>query len=279
MPSPTAPAARLLAARELPQAVFLVGGLGAGKTELALNLARVQAEAFGPGKVHLLDVDIVNPYFRVRKVRDQLERAGVTVVMPGARVAESDIPALAVGIFGALERPELRVVVDVGGDVVGLRPLARLRELAAARAAAVWFVANPMRPGTRTVAEMQHLFAVLSEYSTLAPTAIVANPHLGGETTPEVFAAGLPPVREFARAVGLPLVAAMVDETLLPQLPPCREALLPLHRYWRVAWTLGVREGDAPATAGETGPPAHGAGAAPLAAPVLIRGGRRRRAV
>ncbi len=230
----------------LPPVIFLIGGLGAGKTELACNLARQQAELHGPGRVHLLDVDIVNPYYRVRKLEKTLTAAGVTVVIPGERTRDSDIPALPVGIWGALERDDVRVVVDVGGDVVGLRPLARLRELANRRQAAVYFVANPLRPGTRTVDEMTNLYKVLSEYCTLEPTAVVANPHLQDETTPEVLAHGLAAVEAFAARVQRPLAFVAVDETLAPRV--CQGAIsdtrqvLAIHRYWRTAWTIGNEE-------------------------------------
>ena len=45
----------------MTEATVLVGNYGSGKTELSLNLALDYA---GKGSTALVDMDIVNPYFR-----------------------------------------------------------------------------------------------------------------------------------------------------------------------------------------------------------------------
>ena len=57
---------------------FLIGGTGAGKTELALNLSVWQATRHK--RSVLVDLDIVNPFFRVRKLRKDVEARGVEIV-------------------------------------------------------------------------------------------------------------------------------------------------------------------------------------------------------
>ena len=47
---------------ESPRVTILCGHYGCGKTNLALNLALEAAAAGGP--VALVDLDVVNPYFR-----------------------------------------------------------------------------------------------------------------------------------------------------------------------------------------------------------------------
>ena len=54
---------------------IITGHYGTGKTELSVNLALALA---AEGKrVMLADLDIVNPYFRSRERRPQLEAAGI----------------------------------------------------------------------------------------------------------------------------------------------------------------------------------------------------------
>ena len=54
---------------------IVTGHYGTGKTELAVNLAL--ALAAEGRRVMLADLDIVNPYFRSRERRPQLEAAGI----------------------------------------------------------------------------------------------------------------------------------------------------------------------------------------------------------
>ncbi|HNV71935.1 MAG TPA: hypothetical protein PKO06_19680, partial [Candidatus Ozemobacteraceae bacterium] len=181
-----------------PTLTFLIGGLGAGKTELALNLALSYAEVHGSGRVHLVDLDVVNPYFRVRKVREELSRSGVHVVTPDAKVREGDLPALPAAAWGAFEAPQEWTVVDIGGGELGLRPLGRIREIARCRPGSVYFVVNPYRPGYRTLEEMEKNFRHLQALSALTVTHLVANPHLVHETTGDLFQRGLTQVQSLS---------------------------------------------------------------------------------
>lgn len=237
---------------------FLIGGMGAGKTELALNLAIRRARKLGPGLSYLLDLDIVNPFFRVRHLRDALDREGVKLIAPGAQVTANDMPALPGAAFGILECSDTAVVCDVGGGEIGLRVLGRLAQQAAARKAQTYFVINPYRPGFLTHDQMRKSFELLSELSALKVTHVVANPHLINETTVEIFTSGLAKVRKFAAAMNMPIAFSVAAPALLRQLPhkaakPSDEAptnlveydgqpLLVLDRYWETPWIIGKEQ-------------------------------------
>ncbi|MFZ2961488.1 MAG: hypothetical protein WA705_31810 [Candidatus Ozemobacteraceae bacterium] len=226
-----------------PVLTFLIGGLGAGKTELALNLAILIAEQHGHGVSRLIDLDIVNPFFRVRKVAEEVERLGVKVVLPDERVRASDIPALSGEIWGALANTDQWVVCDVGGGEVGLRVLGRLREAAEQRPVRVFFVVNPFRPGYTHVAEIEKNFRFLQDYSALTVTHLVANPHLVGETTPELFRRGLEMVQEFAARVSLPVAFGMATPELIAAYgKPLPVETLPIRRFWRTPWRFGLEQ-------------------------------------
>ena len=57
----------------------LIGNFGSGKTELALNIA---FEAAKRGKTELIDLDIVNTYFRLTERKKQIESAEIRLVSP-----------------------------------------------------------------------------------------------------------------------------------------------------------------------------------------------------
>lgn len=238
--------------------IFLIGGLGAGKTELALNLAIRRSRKLGSGRSYLLDLDIVNPFFRVRHLRDALTREGVKLIAPDAQVTANDMPAIPGAAFGILQSPDTAVVCDVGGGELGLRVLGRLAQQAAARKARTYFVINPYRPGFTNLETMRRSFDILTELSALQVTHIVANPHLINETTPDLFAAGLEKVRNFASGMNLPIAFSVAAPALLRQLPhkaaqPSDETptnlveydgqpLLVLDRYWETPWIIGKEQ-------------------------------------
>lgn len=230
-------------------ATFLIGGAGAGKTELALNLS-VWLSGRAGGSL-LVDLDIVNPFFRVRRLRDEVEKLGVKVICPEARVVSGDIPALPPAAWGAIEQEDKPVVCDIGGGEQGLRPLGRLKDLAVERHANVFFVINPFRPGFAEFSELAKSFVHMTGLSAMTVTHVVANPNLAGETDRGVFLRGLEKVREFAAAEGHTLGFAVCSASVAAELSielPTRpgfvefegQPLFVLDRYWNSPWHFGV---------------------------------------
>ena len=102
--------------------LVLTGNYGSGKTEIALNLALESAKRM---KTTLVDLDIVNPYFRSGEKADDLRNAGVRTLMPTYAMTTVDIPALPAEIQSVFEVPSDRVIFDVGGDDTGAAALGR----------------------------------------------------------------------------------------------------------------------------------------------------------
>ena len=101
------------------QYLVLTGNYGSGKTELALNLALQFAPQF---RTTLVDLDIVNPYFRSGEKAEEMRAAGVRMLMPTYAMTTVDIPALPAEIQSVFEVPSDRVIFDVGGDDTGHQP-------------------------------------------------------------------------------------------------------------------------------------------------------------
>ena len=88
--------------------IILTGNYGSGKTELALNLAFSFAEA--GLRTTLVDLDIVNPYFRSGEKYHEMEDAGVRMLMPTFALTTVDIPALPAEIQSVFELPSDKVI-------------------------------------------------------------------------------------------------------------------------------------------------------------------------
>ncbi len=236
-------------ANDSAPATFLIGGAGAGKTELALNLSVYKAGRYGGST--LIDLDIVNPFFRVRKLREEVGQRGVAVICPDERVVSGDIPALPAAAWGALGTLDKAVVCDIGGGEQGLRPLGRLNDLAVQRNANVYFVVNPFRPGFSKPAELAANFKLMCGLSAMRVTHLVANPNLSGDTSVELFKEGLAMVQDFAAIAGLQIAFAVAAVNLAAKLGIVTEGLpgfysfndmtvFVLERYWSVPWHFGV---------------------------------------
>ena len=140
------------------EAVFLVltGNYGSGKTEIALNLA---LEAAKQVKTTLVDLDIVNPYFRSGEKADELRAAGIRTLMPTYAMTTVDIPALPAEIQSVFEVPSDKVIFDVGGDDTGAAALGRYYPSFMTRReqTRMILVINRMRPLTREKDEILDL--------------------------------------------------------------------------------------------------------------------------
>ena len=126
---------------------IVTGHYGTGKTELAVNLAL--ALAAEGRRVMLADLDIVNPYFRSRERRPQLEAAGIQVICSSQACSDADVPALPAELLSILENRDVRGVLDIGGDPVGARVLARFQPKIVQEDYQLIYVLNANRPEVR----------------------------------------------------------------------------------------------------------------------------------
>ena len=187
---------------------LVCGHYGSGKTNFALNLA-VNAAKRGE-KITLVDLDIVNPYFRTADYKDELEAAGVNVIAQNLEGTTLDAPALTARMFSIFEESMGRVIVDVGGDDAGAAALGRFSRTITSAPYEMWYVVNRYRALTRDPREACEVLYEIERASRLRVTAIVANSHLMGDTDEDAISESLPFAREVACASGLPLAAVCV---------------------------------------------------------------------
>ena len=130
---------------EAKRITIFTGPFGSGKTEIAVNYA-LHLNRHGE-KVGLVDLDIVNPYFRSRALSQWLKEAGIDLVSTQPGLEMADLPALSPRIFSFLQSPDHQVIFDVGGDPVGARVLGRFQPYFQTNPYRLWLVVNPYRPG------------------------------------------------------------------------------------------------------------------------------------
>lgn len=194
--------------------VILAGHYGSGKSEIAVQYARLMAQT--GRRVLLADMDIVNPFFRSLDARILLEGDGVQVVAPLFANTNVDVPALVPEITSSLHRSDTLVVLDVGGDGDGARVLGRYhRDLPAAETAMV-FVFNASRPMTRTARAAALQMEEIAHASRQRFTHILNNTHLLEETNPLLVREGEREAMALSEQTGCPLAGTVVATRMEP---------------------------------------------------------------
>ena len=209
------------AGRSLPSRLFplspitvVVGHYGVGKTNFSLNLALDSARSGAP--VALVDLDIVNPYFRSSDYGALLEEAGIEVVSPVFAGSTLDVPSLSGRIAPVIDAADEahKVILDVGGDEVGARALGRFADEIRAKPYTMLYVVNAYRNLTQDIPYASALLRDIEAKAGLKATGIVNNSHLKAETTEATIAQSFEFAEQIGTATGLPVVATTVPATL-----------------------------------------------------------------
>ncbi len=183
---------------------IFTGPFGSGKTEVAVNFVLKLKQQ--QQKVGLVDLDIVNPYFRSRELKSLLGTQGIDVVSTRSGLEMADLPALSPRIFSLLQDKQMRVVFDVGGDPVGAKTLGRFQAYFPEGSYDMWLVLNPYRPGVSNPEAISMVARELEKASKLQLTGIVDNANLGQQTNLHNREKGSTIVDSAARQLNLPVV-------------------------------------------------------------------------
>jgi len=177
-----------------------VGHYGSGKTELSLDSA---LSAVQKGKqVTLVDLDIVNPYFRSGEHWEMLERTGVRVIMPNFEGTNVDVPSIPAEINSVFLQ-DCDVVFDAGGDPSGAAALGRFSRDLAESGAHVRCVVNARRPFTSTADDIVEMIGMIERRSRIRVNALVNNTNLALNTKPGDITEGQEIIEEAAGRLGL----------------------------------------------------------------------------
>lgn len=198
--------------------IIFAGAYGSGKTEVAVNYAIRLALAGSQSPISIIDLDIVNPYFRSRQAKHEMETYGIDVITPLGEHCHADLPIVVPQIRGVIENGDGRVIIDVGGDDLGARVLGSLTDAFEKTPYEFLLVLNANRPFTADVAGSRRMISEIERSSRLKFTGIVSNTHLIGETTAEIVREGAKLARRVADASGLPLVFVTAMEEIAREL-------------------------------------------------------------
>lgn len=197
---------------------IVTGHYGSGKTNFSANLAVKIAE--GGGKVTVVDLDIVNPYFRSADFSELFSQKNIELVAPMYANSNLDIPAISFDLE-RIASGDGSLVIDVGGDDAGAIALGRYAKAFEAFSDDIdmFYVVNCRRFLTRTAEEALELMYEIEAAAQMKHTAIVNNTNLLYETTAEILEESAEFAEKISERSGLPVAYSCVPLGLAADVP------------------------------------------------------------
>lgn len=183
----------------------LIGNYGSGKTELALNFAFRAAET---GRTELLDLDMVNTYFRLTERGNMTRMKEIRLVSPNYACTGVETLSLPAEVASAFHMDWDTVVFDVGGDAAGANALGRYHQDFMALepgSLEVLNVVNIRRPLAGSVERIIKLQEDMQRYSRLKITGMINNTNLAQMTGPDELRDGYEMIKQVSEITGVPV--------------------------------------------------------------------------
>lgn len=198
----------------IKRVTLFAGHYGSGKTNIAVNWAK---HLKSQGKnVTIVDLDIVNPYFRTKDSQKEFEELGIKLVCSEYANTNLDIPALPKEIYGAIADKNSYLIMDIGGDDVGAVAMGRYTpSILEENNYEMIYVANCYRPLTKTAEDTLEVMREIEVASGIPFTAIINNSNLGVETTPEVVVKSNVYAQELSKISKLPVLYTTVNNSIV----------------------------------------------------------------
>lgn len=231
--------------------IIVIGNFGSGKTELSLNLA---FEAAKTQRVTVVDLDIINPYFRTSERSAELAAAGIRLLCPTYVNMGVEVPSLPAEIYSVFSDNSDLVIFDVGGDAGGAIALGQYRRFFVNEPnVETLYVINARRPFSCELDMNLDLIGKITDAGRIKISAIVNNTNLSQETSVQELVDGYDMVRKVSESTGLPVKYTIGCEPVISEF---REyalknklderyigAILPIDRYMHRDWERYTESG------------------------------------
>ncbi len=212
---------------EHKRVTLFAGHYGSGKTNIAVNYA-LKLKKDGENVV-IADLDIVNPYFRTKDSKDELEKNGIKLISSEFANSNVDFPALPQEMYEVTDNKSEFAVLDIGGDDRGAYALGRYAPfIKEENEYEMLLVINKYRPLTADAESVVEIMREIEQAGGIAFTGIVNNSNLGEETTARTVLNSVEYASEVSRITGLPVKMTSAEQSLYDELKDVIDNVFPL---------------------------------------------------
>lgn len=214
---------------------LFTGNFGSGKTEISLNYALYLRENYK--KVAVIDLDVINPYFRSRAKSELMKEHDIEVIYP-KELKHADLPVITADIKKLLQNDEYYGVIDVGGDEDGATVLGSIADSVKETAYELNLVVNTKRPFTDNVEGIIKVKEKIETASKINVDNLVCNINLGDESNIEDIKKGYPVIKEASKQLNLPIKFIAIKKDLKGDLDNLNyvEEIFPIDRLLKNPW-------------------------------------------
>ncbi len=192
---------------------IIYGHYGCGKTNLSLNICIELAKQ--NKSVTLVDLDIVNPYFRSGDYKELLKEYNIKVICPQFLGTTSDTPSLSPQIYSIFANETDHIVIDVGGDDVGAYALGRFSDnILKLGDYEALYVTNMYRSFTSSKETSIEILKEIEKASKIKATALVNNSHLQHLTDANTILDSIEYASDISKTLNIPLAFTTCKEDL-----------------------------------------------------------------
>jgi len=207
---------------------ILCGHYGSGKTNIAVNMAFDLKKRYN--KVSIADLDIVNPYFRTKDSRDELEAANIKLISSEYAGTNVDIPALPAEMYSLTDDKSTMALLDIGGDDRGALALGRLApQILEENNYEILAVINMYRPLTPDAESTAEVLYEIERAMGMRFTGVINNSNLGEATEAKDVLDSVQYADAVCKRLSLPLYATTVCSRLYDSLKDKIDNLFPLN--------------------------------------------------
>lgn len=184
---------------------IITGHYGSGKTNYSINLAfRYASQGF---KTAIVDMDIVNPYFRTADFKDILRDNNITYAGTAYANTNLDIPAVNFDLEAIICGNDY-IVLDIGGDDTGAVILGSYYHtlIEFYNNIEMIYVVNKYRDTYDDIQSAVNLMESIEQASRMKHTKIVNNSNIGKATSKEDILNSFSFADKLSEATGVPLL-------------------------------------------------------------------------
>lgn len=195
---------------------IFAGHFGSGKTEIALNYAIDLAKS--GKKVAIVDIDIVNPYFCTRDMKDVLDRYGIRLIAADPNLSNAELMVVPAEVYSVFNDKSYEVVIDVGGDEQGAVVLGQYNKYFKEESYDMYFVINNKRPLTINETATEEYLRNIEWTSRLKVTELISNTNLSYETSVNDVTEGEKEVKTLSENTNIPFKYTVCRRDLMEEL-------------------------------------------------------------